>query len=83
MSQMGDFNAVPGSALYNFVSRGQLDLMWEDRRHLSGQVEGFGYREHRAALMQGRVKQPYYNPAPALPAPPPHAHPCPRQLTSS
>lgn len=38
----GDFNATPGSAVYEFVARGQLALGDHDRRALSGQLVGSG-----------------------------------------
>ena len=39
---MGDFNATPGSAVYEFVARGALALGDHDRRALSGQLVGSG-----------------------------------------
>ena len=39
---MGDFNATPGSAVYQFVARGALALGDHDRRALSGQLVGSG-----------------------------------------
>lgn len=38
----GDFNSAAGSALYEFVVRGELDLRSTDRRRVSGQVEVAG-----------------------------------------
>ncbi|GIM12728.1 hypothetical protein Vretimale_15903, partial [Volvox reticuliferus] len=41
----GDFNTSPGSGLYRFLRYGTLPLAGEDRRELSGQVEGYGYEQ--------------------------------------
>jgi mRNA deadenylase 3'-5' endonuclease subunit Ccr4 len=38
----GDFNSAAGSALYEFITRGALDLASTDRRCVSGQVEAAG-----------------------------------------
>ena len=38
----GDFNSAAGSALYNFVTQGELDLRSTERRRVSGQVEVAG-----------------------------------------
>ncbi|GFR43062.1 hypothetical protein Agub_g4069 [Astrephomene gubernaculifera] len=50
----GDFNTAPGSGLYRFLQRGELQLAGEDRRELSGQVEGYGYSSLQQDARYGR-----------------------------
>ncbi|KXZ51195.1 hypothetical protein GPECTOR_13g682 [Gonium pectorale] len=50
----GDFNAAPGSGLYRFLRGGCLQLSGEDRRELSGQVEGYGYSSLQRDVRSGR-----------------------------
>jgi mRNA deadenylase 3'-5' endonuclease subunit Ccr4 len=40
----GDFNSAVGSPMYNFITRGKLDLHSTDRRTISGQIEASGRR---------------------------------------
>ncbi|GAQ92102.1 CCR4-NOT transcription complex subunit 6 [Klebsormidium nitens] len=48
---MGDFNSSPESALYQYLSTGQLDLAATDRRNMSGGMESVWH--------DGRPWQPY------------------------
>jgi len=49
----GDFNTAAGSAIYDFICAGQLDMSQHDRRTVSGQVEGTsgGWRSHCRRLL--------------------------------
>lgn len=49
----GDFNTAAGSAIYDFICTGQLDMSQHDRRTISGQVEGTsgGWRSHCRRLL--------------------------------
>ncbi|GAX73472.1 hypothetical protein CEUSTIGMA_g924.t1 [Chlamydomonas eustigma] len=49
----GDFNSTPGSPLYDFLDQGSLHFASKDRRNLSGQVEGYGYRQYFHDLRRG------------------------------
>ncbi|EFJ41128.1 hypothetical protein VOLCADRAFT_98932 [Volvox carteri f. nagariensis] len=51
----GDFNAAPGSGLYRFLRYGAVRLAEEDRRELSGQVEGYGYTQLQQDARAGRA----------------------------
>eukprot|EP00798_Chlamydomonas_sp_ICE-L_P012771 gene12771-16025_t len=53
----GDFNATPGSGLYNYVTEGGLELAEWDRRCLSGQIKGLGYSHYLDDLFQGGAAQ--------------------------
>ncbi|GIL56841.1 hypothetical protein Vafri_12138, partial [Volvox africanus] len=63
----GDFNTSPGSGLYRFLRWGELPLAVEDRRELSGQVEGYGFeqlqRDTRAGMTPQLVR---WSPGPEL-----------------
>ena len=49
----GDFNSAPGSPLYEYVLRGELDCLAHDRRYISGQVEGLAHGvEHKPVRNQ-------------------------------
>ncbi|KAG2498459.1 hypothetical protein HYH03_003713 [Edaphochlamys debaryana] len=68
----GDFNSAPGSGLYRFLSGDRLDLAGEDRRELSGQVEGYGYPSLQRDVQYGRPPRlaRWAPPPPAPPVPP-------------
>ncbi|GLI66132.1 hypothetical protein VaNZ11_009863 [Volvox africanus] len=63
----GDFNTSPGSGLYRFLRYGELPLAGEDRRELSGQVEGYGFEQLQWDMRAGRAPRlARWSPAPEL-----------------
>ncbi|KAG1665479.1 hypothetical protein FOA52_007611 [Chlamydomonas sp. UWO 241] len=53
----GDWNLTPRCPLYEFIAKGQLDLMGHSKRRLGGQVKGFGHHSYFAAVAGQAVRR--------------------------